>query len=72
MKITAVGTDLSKNVFQIHGVDERGRARRPPVSSSRRARRSAGFERIQPIRPRLHHHPALGQAGRAAVDRAHA
>ena len=61
MKITAVGTDLSKNVFQIHGVDERGRARR-----------SAGFERIQPIRPRLHHHPALGQAGRAVVDRAHA
>ena len=26
MKITTVGIDLAKNVFQIHGVDERGRA----------------------------------------------
>jgi hypothetical protein len=25
MKINAVGIDLAKNVFQIHGVDERGR-----------------------------------------------
>lgn len=24
MKITTVGIDLAKNVFQIHGVDERG------------------------------------------------
>ena len=26
MKITTVGIDLAKNVFQIHGVDERGKA----------------------------------------------
>ena len=26
MKITTVGLDLAKNVFQVHGVDERGRA----------------------------------------------
>jgi transposase len=26
MKITAVGIDLAKNVFQVHGVDERGKA----------------------------------------------
>ena len=24
MKITTVGIDLAKNVFQVHGVDERG------------------------------------------------
>ena len=24
MKITAIGLDLAKNVFQVHGVDERG------------------------------------------------
>jgi transposase len=27
MKITTVGIDLAKNVFQIHGVDERGKTR---------------------------------------------
>jgi transposase len=26
MKITTVGIDLAKNVFQVHGVDERGKA----------------------------------------------
>lgn len=26
MKITTIGLDLSKNVFQVHGVDERGLA----------------------------------------------
>lgn len=26
MKITTIGTDLAKNVFQVHGVDERGKA----------------------------------------------
>ena len=26
MKITTVGIDLAKSVFQIHGVDERGKA----------------------------------------------
>ena len=26
MKITAVGIDLAKNMFQVHGVDERGKA----------------------------------------------
>jgi hypothetical protein len=25
MKITTVGVDLAKNVFQVHGVDERGK-----------------------------------------------
>jgi transposase len=25
MKITTVGIDLAKNVFQVHGVDERGK-----------------------------------------------
>ena len=26
MKVTTIGIDLAKNVFQVHGVDERGRA----------------------------------------------
>jgi hypothetical protein len=26
MKITTIGIDLAKNVFQVHGVDEHGRA----------------------------------------------
>jgi transposase len=26
MKITTVGIDLAKNVFQLHGIDERGNA----------------------------------------------
>ena len=26
MKVTTVGIDLAKNVFQVHGVDERGKA----------------------------------------------
>jgi transposase len=26
MKITTVGVDLAKNVFQVHGIDERGKA----------------------------------------------
>ena len=26
MKITTIGIDLAKEVFQIHGVDERGKA----------------------------------------------
>jgi transposase len=26
MKITTIGVDLAKNVFQVHGVDERGRS----------------------------------------------
>lgn len=25
MKITTIGIDLAKNVFQVHGVDERGK-----------------------------------------------
>jgi hypothetical protein len=25
MKLTAMGIDLAKSVFQVHGVDERGR-----------------------------------------------
>jgi hypothetical protein len=36
MKITTVGIDLAKTVFQIHGVDERGKAvRRQPPNSIR-------------------------------------
>ncbi len=27
MKITTVGIDLAKNVFQVHGVDEHGKGR---------------------------------------------
>ena len=26
MKITTIGIDLAKNVFQVHGVDERGKS----------------------------------------------
>jgi hypothetical protein len=26
MKITTVGIDLAKNLFQVHGIDERGQA----------------------------------------------
>ena len=26
MKITTVGIDLAKNVFQVHGIDEQGKA----------------------------------------------
>ena len=26
MNITTIGVDLAKNVFQVHGVDERGKA----------------------------------------------
>ena len=26
MKITTIGVDLAKNVFQVHGVDARGKA----------------------------------------------
>ena len=26
MEITTVGIDLAKNVFQVHGIDERGKA----------------------------------------------
>lgn len=26
MEITTIGLDLAKNVFQVHGVDERGKA----------------------------------------------
>ena len=26
MKITSIGIDLAKNVFQVHGVDEHGKA----------------------------------------------
>jgi transposase len=25
MKVTAIGIDLAKNVFQVHGVDEHGK-----------------------------------------------
>lgn len=26
MKLTTIGIDLAKNVFQVHGADDRGRA----------------------------------------------
>ena len=35
MEITAIGVDLAKNVFQVHGVDARGR----PVVQRRLTRR---------------------------------
>lgn len=31
MEITTIGIDLSKNVFQIHGVDHRGN---PPIAQA--------------------------------------
>ncbi len=27
MKITTIGLDIAKNVFQVHGVDEKGKER---------------------------------------------
>ena len=47
MKITTVGIDLAKNVFQVHGIDERGKAvlrkqlgrGRAPKSTASRLRR---------------------------------
>ena len=38
MKITTIGIDLAKNVFQVHGVDERGRAVLKQKSSSNATR----------------------------------
>jgi hypothetical protein len=37
MKITSVGIDLAKNVFQLHAVDERGRTSRQALNSPKGA-----------------------------------
>jgi hypothetical protein len=44
MKITTVGIDLAKNVFQVHGVDERGKAvlKKPLKSSTGVSKSSTG------------------------------
>jgi transposase len=46
MKITTVGLDLAKNVFQVHGVDERGRA--TLRKQLRREQVAAFFARLEP------------------------
>lgn len=46
MKITTVGLDLAKNVFQVHGVDERGHARLQ--KQLRRKQVVAFFTRLEP------------------------
>ncbi len=46
MKITTVGVDLAKNVFQVHGVDERGK--RLVNKKLRRKEVSVFFARLEP------------------------
>lgn len=48
MKITAIGLDLAKNVFQVHGVEERGE-----VAVRRRLRRSQLLEFFARLEPCL-------------------
>lgn len=43
MKITTIGIDLAKNVFQIHGVDGRGKV------AVRKQRKRAGMAKFFPI-----------------------
>jgi transposase len=38
MQVTTIGLDIAKNVFQVHGVDERGRV---VLSSAWRAAKSS-------------------------------
>ena len=42
MKITTIGLDLAKNVFRVHGVNERGVAVRARVAGERGHARSPG------------------------------
>src|SRR5271169_2612341 len=46
MKITTVGIDLAKNVFQVHGIDERGKA--VLCKQLRRAQLAAFFGNLPP------------------------
>jgi len=46
MKITTIGVDLAKNVFQVHGVDERGKT--VPRKQLRRAQVAAFFANLPP------------------------
>jgi len=46
MKVTTVGIDLAKNLSQVHGVDERGRA-----VLIRRVRRSQLLEVVRSLPP---------------------
>ena len=39
MTITVIGLDLAKNVFQVHGIDENGRAQTAAVTESSGYRR---------------------------------
>ena len=43
MKITTVGIDLAKNVFQVHGVDERGKTCCASSCGARKWRCSLGI-----------------------------
>ncbi len=49
MKVTTIGLDLAKNVFQVHGVDECGKAalRR----QLKRTEMSAYFAKLEPCLP---------------------
>ena len=37
MKVTTIGIDLAKSVFQVHGVDERGKAGDQQTAETRSA-----------------------------------
>ena len=41
MKITTIGIDLAKSVFQLHGVDAHGKVGLSSSSGARRCRRSS-------------------------------
>ena len=45
MKITTIGIDLAKNVFQVHGVDERGRTVLKNLNATRWRRSSRSCRR---------------------------
>jgi transposase len=57
MKVTTVGIDLAKNVFQIHGVDGRGKA-----ALRKRLRRSEMAEFFAALPPCLIGMEACGSA----------
>ncbi len=46
MKITAVGIELAKNVFQVHGIDEHGKA--ALIKHLRRDQMAAFFVNLPP------------------------
>jgi transposase len=61
MKITTIGIDLAKNVFQLHGVDERGKV--VLRKQLRRDQMAIFFAKLQPV-PSWHgglrQRPSLG------------